>query len=246
VGVVGNAEGVLPGVQDVSDDAVDADPAFHFGEDIGSVTTHFEGVAFHDGEVGADGGGEVDFVDHQEIALGDTGAAFARDFVTARDVDDLDGEVGEFAAVAGGEVVAAGLDEEQFGMEALVEIFEGEEVGGDVLADGCMGTTAGFDGGNAFVGKGVVADEKLAVFLGEDVIGHGAEAQAIAQGEAELEHEGGFAAANGSADADGEGPLFEVAMEGLFAEVEVTGMIEVFVGMAMRSMTMGMGMGMAV
>ena len=243
MGVVGDAEGVLAGVEDVGDDAVDTDAAFHFGENVGSVAAHLEGIAFHHREVGADGGGEVDFVDHQQIALGDAGTAFARDLVTAGDVDDLDREVGEFAAVAGGEVVAAGLDEKQIRMETLMEVFEGEEIGGDIFADGGVGAAAGFDGGNAFLGKGVMADEKLPVFLGEDVVGDGAETQAIAQSEAELKHESSFAAADGAADADGEGASFEVAMEGLFAEMEVAWMIEVFVGMAVGSVVMAMRMG---
>jgi hypothetical protein len=48
-----------------------------------------------------------------------------------------------------------------------------------------------------------------------------------------LEHEGGFAGADGSADADREGPLGEVPVEGQFAIMEVPCMIEVFVGVGM-------------
>ena len=232
MGVVGDAEGVLAGVEDVGDDTVHADGAFHLGEDVGSLAAHLQRVAFHDGEVGADRGGEVDFVDDQEVALGDAGAAFARDFVAAGDVDDLDGEIREFPAEAGGEVVATGLDEEQFGSELAVQVFEGEEVGGDVLANGGVRAAAGFDGTDSGGFQGAVADEELSVFAGEDVVGDGAEAQAVAEGEAELEHERGFAAADRTTDTDGEGASGEVAGEGAVAEVEVPRMIEVFVGVA--------------
>ena len=40
-------------------------------------------------------GREVDLVDDQEVGAGDAGAALGRDLVAGRDVDDVDGEVGE-------------------------------------------------------------------------------------------------------------------------------------------------------
>jgi hypothetical protein len=238
------AVGVLPGVDDVGGDGVDADGVFDLGEDDGPLAAHAAGVAGHDVEVGADGGGEVGLVDDQEVALGEAGAAFARDLVAAGDVDDLDREVGEFAAEAGGEVVAAGLDEEEVGAELAMEIFEREEVGGDVLADGGMGAAAGFDGADAGGVEGPVVDQEFAVFAGEDVVGDGGQCEAIAQVAAELEHERGFPAADRAADADGEGAAGEVAGPGLVAEVEVSGMIEVLVGVSRAAVRMGVMMGM--
>lgn len=200
-----DVEGVLEGVGDVVDDVVDADAVFGLGEKEGAGAAHFDGVAFHDVEVSANDGGEVGFVDDEEVALGDARAAFARDFIAARDVDDLDGEVGKFAAEAGGEVVAAGFDEEDLGMELFVEFFEGDEVGGDVLANGGVGAAAGFNGADAFGGEGLVADEEFAVFFGEYVVGDGGDIPLVAHFAAELKHERGFAAADGAADADSEG-----------------------------------------
>lgn len=92
------------------DDPIEADIVFHLREDVRPVAAHFFGVPFHDGEVCADGGGQVGFVDDEEVGLGDAGAAFARDFVAAGDVDHLDGEVGQLAAKAGGEVIATGFE----------------------------------------------------------------------------------------------------------------------------------------
>lgn len=246
MGSVGDAEGVLSGVEDVIGDAIDADGAFDLGEDVGAVAAHPEGVAFHDGEVGADRGREVDFVDDQEVALGDARAAFAGDFVAACDVDHLDGEVGQFPAEAGGEVIAAGFEEEEVGVETAVEVFEGEQVGGDILADGGVGAAAGFDGGDAIGFEGVMADQELGVLTGEDVVGDGAEVQLIAEGEAQLEHESGLAAADGTADADGEGAAVEVAVERGLALVEVPGVIEVFVGVPVTVAVAVVVVGMAV
>ena len=62
-------------------------------------------------QIRPNGLGEIGFVDHQQIGLRNAGAAFARNFVAAGDVDDLDGVIGEFTAETGGQIVAAGFDE---------------------------------------------------------------------------------------------------------------------------------------
>jgi hypothetical protein len=125
VGVI-DFEGVLPGVNNVANDVIDAHAVFCLSENERAGASHFDGIAFHHVEVGADGGPEIGFVDDQKIALGDAGAAFARDFIAAGDVDHLDGEVGEFATVAGGQVVAAGFDEQDLRIEFFVKFFEGD------------------------------------------------------------------------------------------------------------------------
>ena len=56
---------------------------------------------------------EVDLVDDQQVALGDAGAALARDLVAGGDVDHVERQVGELGAEGRGEVVAAGLDQDQ-------------------------------------------------------------------------------------------------------------------------------------
>ena len=106
-----NFKGVLPGVGDVVDDVFDADAVFGLGEEKWTVAAHFDGVAFHDVEVGADDRGEVGFIDDEEVALRDARAAFARDFIAASNVDYLNGKIREFAAVTRGEIVPAGFDE---------------------------------------------------------------------------------------------------------------------------------------
>jgi len=49
-------------------------------------------------------------------------------------------------------------------VEGSVESLEGEEVGGDVFADGGVRAAAGFDGGDARGGEGGVAGEEFSVF----------------------------------------------------------------------------------
>lgn len=222
---------------------------FAVAEDDGAVAAHFFAVAFHDLEAGADDLGEVDFVDDEEVGLGDTRAAFAGDFVAAGDVDDVDGEVGEFAGVVGGEVVAAGFDEEEFEavVEANHELFEGVDVDGDVFANGGVGAAAGFDAEDAVGGEGFVADEEFGVLAGEDVVGDDGDVGAVAVGAAEGEEEGGFAGSDGAADADGEGAGLEVAVgEERVAFFVEAGVVEVFVGVAVVARVGGVRMGVGV
>ena len=88
-------------------------PSQQIGEDERPVAAHLAGVAVHHVEVGADMRGEVDLVDEQQVGARDAGAAFAGDFVTGSDVDDVDGEVGQLRAEGGRQVVAAALDEDE-------------------------------------------------------------------------------------------------------------------------------------
>ena len=97
-------------------------------------------------EVGADVRCEIGLVDHQQIGLRDTRAALARHLVAARDVDHVDREVRELAAVLRGEVVAARLDEQQLGADLVDELLEREQVVAHVLADRRVRAAAGLDG----------------------------------------------------------------------------------------------------
>ena len=103
------------------------------------------GVALHDREIGADVRREIGLVDHEQIGLRDARAALARHLVAARDVDHVDREVGELAAVLRGQVVAAGLDEQQLGADLVDELLEREQVVADVLADRGVRAAAGLD-----------------------------------------------------------------------------------------------------
>ncbi len=116
--------------------------------------------------------GDVDFVDDQQVGFGDARAAFAGDFVAGGDVDDVQGEVGQFRAEGGGEVVAAGFHQHQFqvGVAAL-QVVDGREIHGSVFADGCVGAAAGFHAEDAVGWEGIVFQEEVGVFPCVDVVG---------------------------------------------------------------------------
>jgi hypothetical protein len=244
---------VLPGMDDMGGDLVNAFAMLDLGENKGAVSAHFYGVAFHDLEVRADDRREVCFVYDQKVRLGDARSAFTRDFIASSNVDDLDSEIGKFAAEAGGEVVSARFNQEKIGLEFAVKFLKGEEIGGNVFTDRSVGAASRFDRANAFGGQGVVADEKFAVFLGKDVIGHDGDAHAVAQMKTKLEHKSGLAAAHRATDPDGESALGKIAVQRHVAVLEMAGVVHVFVGVTMFvrvigivGMVMSMSMGVRV
>ena len=72
------------------------------------------------------------------------------------------------------------------------------QVRADVFAHGGVGAAAGLDGPDARGREGGVPGEELGVLAREDVVGDGGDAVGVAQGEAEGEHQGGFAGADGA------------------------------------------------
>ena len=97
-----DADGMLPGVDDMIDDLTGPDAVFNLREKERTGTSHFFGVSVHNGQIGANRHSEISFVDDEQIGLGNARTAFARDFVAARDIDNVDRVVSEFAAEMGG------------------------------------------------------------------------------------------------------------------------------------------------
>lgn len=172
---------------------------------------HLPSVPLHDTQVGADGLGQVRLVDDEQIALRDAGAALARHLVPAADINHVNDKVGQLPAVVGGEVVAAALNEQQVGAELDVQVLERGQVGAYVLAHGGVGTAARLDGADARGGEGLVLGEELGVLAGKNVVGDGGDVVGGAQGVAQGQHQGRLAAADGTADANGEGARGPVA-----------------------------------
>src|SRR5215813_12370150 len=99
----------------VTGDFLDSYPLRHLREHRRAGAAHLSCVAVHHSQICSDMGREIGLVDDQEIRLGDSRAALARNLVSSGHVDDVDGEVRQLAAVLGREVVAAALDEEKLG-----------------------------------------------------------------------------------------------------------------------------------
>ncbi len=231
--------GVLPRVPNVAGDFVHPDAIFDLGEEVRAVAAHPAGVTVHDGEVGADGLGQIGLVDDEQVGLGDAGSAFAGDLVAPGDIDDLNGKIGQLPAKAGGEIVAAGLEQEQIRAKAPVQLFERLQVQGDVIADGGMRAAPRLHRPDSLRFQRAVTDEEFAIFFGENIVGDCGDAHGTAEAEAKLEHQGCFAAADRTADADGEGALAEIPVQGQGALVEMARVIGVGMAMAMMRMAVG-------
>ena len=215
---------------------IDPKSISYLREDEGAIAPHLFRVTFHYFEVCSDGLGKVRFVDDQQVGLGDARPALAGDFVTARDIDNLDGVIGEFATEASSEVIPSGFEEEKIGFEFAMKFFQSQKIGGNIFANSSVRTATRFDRTNAFCGKSLVVDQKFAVFLGEDVIGDRGQAELVAQAQAKLKHQCGLAASDRPADANGKCALGKIALDRQIAIVEVTGMVQVVMCVVMRTM----------
>jgi len=198
---------------DVSDDVGQAGLGFEVGHDEGFEAfgsgAHAGGVGVHHVEVGADVGGQVGFVDDEEVAFGDAWAAFAGDFFAGGHVDHVDGEVGEFGAEGGGQVVAAAFYKHHIGVGKLFKhAVDGFQIDGGVFADGGVRAAARFNAHDA-VGIQCTTDrEQALVFFGVDVVGDGHQVPFLTHAFAEHFEQGGFARAYGAANAHAEGRQF--------------------------------------
>jgi hypothetical protein len=79
---------------DKFDHGIDAIAAAQIGEDKRALAAHAFGIGGHHIQIGADVRGQIGLVDNQQIGAGDAGAAFAGDFFTAGDIDDIQREIG--------------------------------------------------------------------------------------------------------------------------------------------------------
>ena len=126
--------------------AVDGMPVGAGQTDDGPACRGPAGVGDHPRGVDADVRRQVGLVDDQEVGPLDAGAALAGDVTAAGDVEHEDLGVDERGREGRGEVVAARLDEHQVERrEALLELLDGQQVGGDVVADGGVRAGAGLD-----------------------------------------------------------------------------------------------------
>ena len=175
----------------------------HIGPAAGVQRAHAPGVGFHHRQVGADMRREVGLVDDQQVALGDAGPAFARDLLATGDVDHVQRQVRQLGAEGGGQVVAAGFDEDDVGVgEAVEHAVDGLEVDAGVFADRGVRATAGLDAHDAFGRQRAGHGEQALVLLGVDVVGDDHQVPALAHRLAQLLDQRGLARADRAADAD--------------------------------------------
>ena len=84
----------------------------------------------------------------------------------------------------------------------------------------------------------MIANQELAVLFRKDVVGNSGDVQSLPEVPAELEHERGLAAAHRSTDTHSKSPLGKVAREREVPFMEMAGVIEVFVRVAVVAVMM--------
>jgi hypothetical protein len=231
---------MLPGMDDRAGNGVHSHPVFDLGKHNGAAAAHGMGVTFHHGEVRPDSLRQIGFVDDEHVGLGNAGAAFTWNLVTAGDVNHINAEVGQLAAEMGGEIIAARLDQKQVGVEKGMKFLQCQQVSGDVFTYCGVRAPTGLNRADTPRFQGLMVDKKLSIFLGEDVIGHSGDAHLVAQFPTQGEHECGFAAADWSAHTHGEGAPAKVTRERRWSVMKASRMIEVLVDVAVRCMFMRM------
>ena len=113
-----------------------------------------------------------------------------------------------------------------------MKLLQGQQVGGDILANGGVRTSSRLDGPDPFRRQGAVLGQELAVFPGEDIIRDRGQIHSIPQPQAQLQHQRGLTAADRSADSHGKCALPEIAIQRPLPIMKMTGMIQMFVRMA--------------
>jgi len=132
-------------------------PFLNDGKNRRPPLAHLASIALHNGQIGTDRLRQINLVHDEQVGPRNPRSALPRHLVPARDVNDIDDEIGQLARVVGGEVVAAGFDEEQVRRELFLESLEREQVGGDVFADCGVRASASLDGADARRREGFVA-----------------------------------------------------------------------------------------
>ena len=114
---------------------------------------------------------EVDLVDHQQAAALDAGSAFARNFVAARHVDDVNESVHQLRTERRRQIVAAAFDENQFESRMRRLQFGNRlQIHGSVLANRGVRAPSRLDAQHSAGGQRSLANQELGVFLGVDVV----------------------------------------------------------------------------
>lgn len=223
---MGNPDRVVPGMQNVTGNFGNPDPVFHLGKDERSISPHFPGVTLHHCQIRPDGRRQIGLIDDQEVRLGQAGPTLSRYFVAPGDINHLNGEIRQFPAETGRKIIAARFQKEQLRVKFFVKLLQGHKIRRDVLTNGCMGASTGFDRPNSSGLQGLMLLEEFAILPGKNVIGHRCQADLVAKLPTELQHERGFAAAHRSSHSDGKGPLVKVAVQGSVPVMKVPGMLQ--------------------
>lgn len=96
---------------------IQADFVAQIGKNKRPGLAHAARVAVHHFQGSADIGGEVNFIDNQQIGAGDAWPAFARDFIAPGHIYNINENVYQVGAESRCQIIAATFDKDQFAAE---------------------------------------------------------------------------------------------------------------------------------
>ncbi|KAI6773391.1 hypothetical protein HG531_000240 [Fusarium graminearum] len=188
----------LPCTLDQADDVVYANILLDLGKNCRTSLSDLSGIPLHNTQISANKLCQVGLVHDQQITLRNTRSTLSGDLVATADIDNVDDEIGQLAAVVCCEVVASRLNKEDIGVELAVQVFQCSEILGDVLSDSSVRATTSLNGADARRWESLVSSKELCVFAGEDVVCDSGEGVFLSESEGEGEHESGLSGADGT------------------------------------------------
>src|ERR1700730_6199619 len=116
--------------------------------------------------------GEIRFVDANQVGIGDTRAALARNLVTGADVDHTDPPVHKLAGEGGGEIVSSRLDEYHLDLRLLLhQVQHRGVVDRDIITNGGVRAPTRSHTDDAIVWQHLRSLDDVSVDRGVDVVG---------------------------------------------------------------------------
>src|SRR3569833_3327568 len=91
-------------------DLVEPSTKLEVGEHKRLGAAHAPRIEFHHFQRRANIRRKINFIDYQQIGLGDAGPALARNLVASGDGDHVESQIGQLGTESGAEIVAATLD----------------------------------------------------------------------------------------------------------------------------------------
>ncbi len=126
--------------------------------------------------------GQIGFVDYQDVRFGDSWTTLAWDFFARSDVDDIKGDVSQFGAEGGREVVATALDQHDFNLwMAGLHLGDSGQIDRGILANSGVRASARFNADDTIQRQNLLAHQRLCVFARVNVIGDDTDRELIAQ-----------------------------------------------------------------
>ena len=131
---------------DECNNCIHAGAHLKISENKWAFAAHFSRISIHDVQRRPHHGGEIDFVNNQQVGTRNAGPTLARNFVARGDVDHVQGKIRELRTEGGGQIIAAAFHEDDIEFrKRFIQTRNGFQINGRILAYRRMRTATGLD-----------------------------------------------------------------------------------------------------